>query len=279
MKNENLGPMSIGIMPESTEIIFKKKLELIFDQYHKRALVEPDPLQFLYQYPDVRDREIVALIASCLAYGRVAQILKAVESVLAPMGKHPWEYLCLGDGSGMVQEFETFKYRFATGTHVIGLLSGIRNVVEQYGSLEACFAHGQSGEDLSVLTALSFFTRQIKEGRNLGHLMADPEKGSACKRSSLFLRWMVRKDEVDPGGWTCVPTSRLIVPLDTHMHTAGRMLGFTKRKQANMKTAREVTQGFARFCPDDPVKYDFSLTRFGIHPDMDVHDLETLIQA
>jgi uncharacterized protein (TIGR02757 family) len=269
----------MGIMPDSVDILLKKKLELIFDKYNKRALVQPDPLQFLYQYPDVRDREIVALIASSLAYGRVAQILKAVERVLAPMGKSPRDYVCLGDDNGMVQEFEAFKYRFATGAHVIGLLSGIREVVDQYGSLEACFAHGQSGEDTSVVPALSFFTRQIKGGRNLGHLMADPAKGSACKRSSLFLRWMVRKDDVDPGGWACVPAYRLIVPLDTHMHNAGRMLGFTKRKQANMKTAREVTQGFARLCPDDPVKYDFSLTRFGIHPDMDVHELENMIKS
>ena len=265
-------------MVDSIEIVLKKKLELVFKTYNKRALVRPDPLQFLYQYPDVRDREIVALIASCLAYGRVAQILKAVETVLAPMGKSPREYLCRGHGSGMLQEFATFKYRFATGAHLIGLLSGIREVVSQYGSLEACFAHGQSGEDSTVIPALSFFTRQIKEDRNLGHLMADPAKGSACKRSCLFLRWMVRSDEVDPGGWTCVPASLLMIPLDTHMHNAGQMLGFTKRKQANMKTAREVTQGFARFCPEDPVKYDFSLTRFGIHPDMDVHDLEMLIQ-
>jgi len=268
----------MGIMSDLIKTQLKKNLEFIFDQYHKRALVAPDPLQFLYQYPDVRDREIVALIASSLAYGRVAQILKAVERVLEPMGKHPWEYVCRGNGNGMIQAFETFKYRFATGAHLMGLLSGIREVVDHYGSLEACFCQGQSNEDISVVPALSFFARQIKGERNLGHLMADPFKGSACKRSCLFLRWMVRKDEVDPGGWTCVPASRLMIPLDTHMHTAGQMLGFTTRKQANMKTAREITQGFARLCPDDPVKYDFSLTRFGIHPDMDVHDLEILFQ-
>ncbi|SMC95898.1 TIGR02757 family protein [Desulfocicer vacuolatum DSM 3385] len=265
-------------MPDSIDSVLKKKLEFVFEKYNKRSLVQPDPLQFLYQYSDVRDREIVALIASSLAYGRVAQILKAVEKVLAPMGKSPREYLCLEDHHAMVKSFESFKYRFATGAHVIDLLSGIREVVTRYGSLEACFAHGESGEDSSVVPALSFFTRQIKGERNIGHLMADPAKGSACKRSCLFLRWMVRKDAVDPGGWTCVPASRLMIPLDTHMHNAGRMLGFTKRKQANMKTVREITQGFARLCPDDPVKYDFSLTRFGIHPDMDIHDLENLIQ-
>lgn len=32
-----------------------------------------------------------------------------------------------------------------------------------------------------------------------------------------------------------------------------------------MKTACKITQGFRRINTSDPVKYDFSLTRFGIH--------------
>ncbi|MBW2662824.1 MAG: DUF2400 family protein, partial [Deltaproteobacteria bacterium] len=42
-----------------------------------------------------------------------------------------------------------------------------------------------------------------------------------------------------------------------------------KRKQANMATALEITSGFKKIVPDDPVKYDFALTRFGIRNDMD----------
>ncbi len=266
-------------MSNSDDIALKNKLEFIWKTYNRRALVTPDPLQFLYLYPDVRDREVVALIAASLAYGRVDQILKAVRRVLTPMGNHPRDYVRLSGETEMEREFELFKYRFATGAHVAGLLAGIREVIGRYGSLEACFALGLSHGDISVLPALSFFTRQIRGDRNPGHLVADPAKGSACKRSCLFLRWMVRNDAVDPGGWAGVPASRLIVPLDTHMHSAGRMLGFTHRKQADMKTALEITRGFARICPGDPVKYDFSLTRFGIHPDMDLHDLKQLLAA
>lgn len=264
-------------MSESDDILLKRKLTLIFNQYNKRSLVTPDPLQFLYHYPDVRDREIVALIAASLAYGRVEQILKAVKRVLAPMGNNPRDYVCRKDKKQIQQEFASFKYRFATGDHVAGLLAGIGQVVDQYGSLQACFAHGQSRTHTSILPALAFFTHEIRGNRNTGHLLADPGKGSACKRSCLFLRWMVRADEVDPGGWTSVSPARLIIPLDTHMHKAGHMLGFTTRKQANMKTAWEITQGFSRLSPEDPVKYDFALTRFGIHPDMDVHDLVQLL--
>jgi uncharacterized protein (TIGR02757 family) len=75
---------------------------------------------------------------------------------------------------------------------------------------------------------------------------------------------MVRKDKVDPGVWRKVPVSMLIIPLDTHMDNICRTLGITGRKQANMKTAMEITGFFGKINPEDPVKYDFSLTRLGI---------------
>ena len=82
-----------------------------------------------------------------------------------------------------------------------------------------------------------------------------------------MLRWLVRYDEVDPGGWIKVPASALIVPLDTHMHRIARDLGLTHRNAADWKTAEEITKAFSKYVPEDPVRYDFMLTRFGIHPD------------
>jgi uncharacterized protein (TIGR02757 family) len=79
---------------------------------------------------------------------------------------------------------------------------------------------------------------------------------------------MARRDEVDPGGWVDVPASKLIVPIDTHMHRVSLLLGLTRRKQADMRTAIEITEGFRAITPEDPVKYDFALTRFGIREDL-----------
>jgi uncharacterized protein (TIGR02757 family) len=84
----------------------------------------------------------------------------------------------------------------------------------------------------------------------------------------LMLRWLVRKDSVDPGGWSCIRPGQLVVPLDTHMHRLGMAMGLTGRKSADMKTALEITAGFKRFAPVDPVRYDFALTRLGIRKDM-----------
>jgi len=100
-------------------------------------------------------------------------------------------------------------------------------------------------------------------GRERSYLLPDPRLGSACKRLNLYLRWMVRRDAVDPGGWN-VPPAKLVVPLDTHMHALGRALGLTDRRSADLRTALEITAAFRAIAPDDPVRYDFALTRLGM---------------
>ncbi len=61
----------------------------LYDRYNRRDYVRPDPIELIYPYGDLRDREIAGLIAACLAYGRVQQILKSVSSVLNAMGPSP----------------------------------------------------------------------------------------------------------------------------------------------------------------------------------------------
>ena len=256
------------------------KLENLYHRYNKRRYVHPDPLEFLYSYPDIKNREIIGLIASSLAYGKVKQILKSVSSVLDIMKPSPYRFLMNSNYTSLCNVFEGFNHRFATGTQLAALLWGAKNVIVQFGSLNRCFIDNLSSGDKTLIPAMTFFARTLTAGKyKPGHLIALPEKGSACKRMNLFLRWMVRKDSVDPGGWTGVPLSKLIVPLDTHMHKISLKLGFTSKKQANMHTALEITDGFKKFVPDDPVKYDFSLTRFGIRAGMNMDRLLTQLST
>jgi hypothetical protein len=51
------------------------------------------------------------------------------------------------------------------------------------------------------------------------------------------------------------------------MHRIARLLGLTARRSADARTALEVTAAFRGVRPDDPARFDFSLTRLGIHPD------------
>lgn len=262
---------------QKKKLLLEKKefFESIYARLNRRDLVHPDPLEFLYNYPKVHDREIVAIIASTLAYGRVAQILKSVTTVLSKMPS-PATFLKSVSLESLQSTFRDFKHRFTTGSDVAWLLFGIKCTVEQYGSLEKCFVRGLKKNDETVLPALSKFVKKLVSPLEdkQSFALPLPEKGSACKRLNLFLRWMVRRDEVDLGGWNSVPSSKLIIPLDTHMHKIGLLLGMTKRRQANMCTALEITSAFKKLVPEDPVKYDFALTRLGIRSEI---DLETFI--
>ena len=254
-------------------ITLREKLDTVYQKYNKRKYVDPDPLLFLYDYQKVQDREVAGLVAACLAYGRVEMIMKTVGQVLEKMGPSPFEYVCETRDEAIEKRFTGFKYRFATDIHLSNLLKGIRKVILEYGSLENCFSADPETGDETVLIGLCRLYRTINQAGHTGHLMADPQKSSACKRTHLFLRWMVRRDAVDPGGWERVSPCQLIVPLDTHMYKIGNLLGFTRRKSPDKTCALEITAGFREIVGQDPVKYDFSLTRFGIRRHLHMDDL------
>ncbi len=250
--------------------IDKKSLESLYHRLNRRRFVHPDPLEFLYDYRPIKDREIVGLVASSLAYGTVKRILTSVSHVLKIMGPSPAAFLRAATLESLLKDFNGFIHRFATGEDLSMMLMGAKRVIAEYGSLCNCLTSGLRTEDQTLVPALNRFAREIAAwdaDKSPGHLIPLPDRGSACKRLNLFLRWMVRRDGVDPGGWDTVPVSKLIVPLDTHMFKVGHAFGMTSRKRPDMRTALEVTEGFRRIEPDDPVKYDFSLTRLGIRKD------------
>lgn len=140
-----------------------------------------------------------------------------------------------------------------------------------HGSLEALFLRGMEPSGKGAREPLARFLEGFRAewgpglSRERDFLFPDPGKGSACKRHNLFLRWMVReKDGVDLGLWRILSPRDLVVPLDTHMARMGRMLGLTFRRSADWKMAEEITVAFRAVCPDDPVKFDYALTRIGI---------------
>ena len=252
----------------------KIRLDELYEQYNREEYIHPDPLEFLLAYPSIKDREIVGLVASALAYGHVSQILRSVAKVLDKMGTSPYTFTMNSTRSSLRKTFKNFVHRFATGDHVSDLLLGVKMVIRKHGSLNQCFSKTFSEKDANTLPAMGFFVEEMLSWKNdPGHLLARPERGSACKRMNLFLRWMVRQDRVDPGGWTGISPSKLIIPLDTHMHRISQKLCLTEKKQANLNTALEITEQFREICPEDPTKYDFTLTRFGIREDLCSDDM------
>jgi len=239
--------------------------------------LERDPLAVVRRYSAPADLEIAALICSTLAFGSVDLILRACDQALAPLGARPAEAL-LNMGARKIEEsWARFQYRFCFPKDMIGLMRGAQGALREHGSLQALFLAGDDPEK-PLTEALSSFVTRLRGYSAAStafsirpNLLPDPAQGSACKRLFLFLRWMVRQDDVDPGGWSGVSPARLVVPMDTHMAaTCVHRLGFLDAKRSasspNLKDALRATAHFALYAPEDPVKYDFALTRPGIDP-------------
>jgi uncharacterized protein (TIGR02757 family) len=258
----------------------KKILEGLYNRFNHRNLIKPDPLQFVYQYNSSADKEIVAFLAAALAYGRVEQIEKSLSNLFTRMGESPYAFVNNFDNRGL-KRLSSFKHRFTTGEDISDLLELLKRVLNRYGSIESFFIEGYSPNDKNIIPALTRFCDSLyamyakqhsgavrhpvdKVSRGLKFLLASPAGGSACKRLNLFLRWMVRKDDVDPGLWKSIDKAKLIVPVDVHIGRLSRILGFHNNKTISLATALQITESFAQIESADPVKYDFALSRIGI---------------
>lgn len=251
-------------------------LEKLYTRYNRREFIGSDPLQFVYEYPSPADMEVVAFLAADLAYGRVQQIKKSLTDLLGRMGKSPYAFV-RDFGKAERRSLTGFKHRFTTGRDISDLLQLLRNVFEQSGNIEKHFLLGYNPGDKNIIPALSKFCDSLQEkyagfhngqiSRGLKYLLASPTGGSVCKRLNLFLRWMVRDDDVDVGLWKSVDKDKLIVPVDVHMARLCKIVGFHDRKTVSLSTAIKITESFAEIEPTDPVKYDFALTRIGILDD------------
>ncbi|MCK4958125.1 MAG: TIGR02757 family protein [Planctomycetes bacterium] len=251
----------------------KVLLEQLYQRLNRRRFIEPDPLGFVYRYSDRGDMEIAGFIASQLAYGRVRQIEKSVNELLGYMGKSPSDYV-RNFRPAKRTELNNFRHRFTGGEDISALLELLRDAIDESDSLEEFFAKGYSADDKNIAPALSRFSDSLldrytsKHGRpiprGLGYLLCRPSGGSACKRLNLFLRWMVRDDDVDTGLWKSIDKAKLIIPMDVHISRIGRKLGLYGQKNISLKAAVELTESFAKIEPADPVKYDFALCRSGM---------------
>lgn len=251
------------------------RLDELYERYHDRRWLGPDPLAVVRRYDDPADIEVAGLVAASLALGTATAITNAVEDVLEVFGDHPARGLAAMDEQALRDALHDFRYRFFDADDLVSFLSAARNLRERYGSLERAFLAVDDPADDDYASTASRFVRSLanESGRPdpwRSNLFPDPARGSASKRVFLYLRWMVRRDAVDPGPWRGADRRRLVVPLDTHMAAACRRLGLLSRQTTDLKAAREALAAFRVIRPDDPVRYDFCMTRPGIHPDLDV---------
>jgi uncharacterized protein (TIGR02757 family) len=235
-----------------------------------------DPVQLVRRYQRPDDREVVALCAASLAFGRVASVLQSIERLLAIIGDRPAAFVRDFDPSRQKRVFADLVHRWILGPDLVALLWIIRQMIERSGSIEGFFLEGYDRSAPDITGALDRFSTRalaldleaaygrVPRRPGVGYFFPRPSAGSACKRLNLFLRWMVRRDALDLGIWSGVAPAKLIVPLDTHVVRVGRCLRLTRYTSPGWAMARDITTTLSRIDPGDPVKYDFSLCHLGM---------------
>ncbi|MCB9552116.1 MAG: TIGR02757 family protein [Myxococcales bacterium] len=250
----------------------KATLDALIAGYDHQGRRAADPIAFPHRWPAGPDREVVALFAGLLAYGRADLIGRALAEVTARMGPAPAAAAAADDPAAARRRFDGVVYRFTRGDDLARLWLGAGALIRESGSLGAAVMalDDPAAPDLRPLlgrlrAALVAPTAAMAESRGFLHLLCDPAAGSACKRYNMWLRWMVRgPDEVDFGAWRALGPHRLTMPVDTHIHRISRALGLTARAQADWRCAVEITDALRRLDAADPLRYDFALAHLGI---------------
>jgi uncharacterized protein (TIGR02757 family) len=253
-----------------------KRLEDLYKAFD-HVTSATDPVHIVRRFSAPEDREIVGFCAAGLAFGRVASVLQSIESLLAVMGPHPARFVRDFDPARERDRLAPLVHRWIRGRDLMALLLILQRMLRESGSIEAFFLEGDDPSQPHVGTALDSFStralatdlreaygRRVPKQRGVTYFFPRPAAGSACKRLNLFLRWMVRRDEIDLGVWTRLSPARLIVPLDTHVIRLGRCLRLTRYTSPGWKMASEITASLRNVDALDPVRYDFALCHVGM---------------
>jgi uncharacterized protein (TIGR02757 family) len=242
----------------------KDYLDELVAKNNTEAFIKDDPVQFPHRYSDVRDIEIVSFLVATIAWGNRKMILNSANNMLAIMGKSPYDYVM----SGGWEKLDDSKcvHRTFFGRDLKYYCKGLSKAYQMpTNSLENVFYN----DEHDVWKGIQNFRDLMAEanGCTSKHISnpscCEPNKGSACKRLHMALRWLVRNDGiVDLGIWKRLNPRDLMIPLDVHVARVSRDLGLIERKSNDRQTVEMLTAKLREFDPADPVKYDFAL--FGV---------------
>ena len=251
------------------------RLDALYHQFNDAQSVT-DPIQIVRRFSRAEDREVVGFCAAALAFGRVQSVLNSIEGLLKVMGPSPAAYVRAFDPGRDRRALDHLQHRWTRGVDLAALVWVLRQMIDQRGSIEGFFADGLDDGAETVEAALDAFSTRacglnldaiygrVPTRPGVSYFFARPSSGGACKRLNLFLRWMVRRDEVDLGIWSHVRPSQLIVPLDTHVVRVGRCVRLTRYTSPGWRMAADITRSLRALDPVDPVRFDFSLCHIGM---------------
>ena len=238
------------------------------DKYNRKGFIENDPISIPHQFTKKQDIEISGLFAAVLAWGQRKTIINKCLELMDRMGGEPHRFVTESSDSDL-KSLLGFKHRTFNDTDLLYFIEFLKSVYANHNSLEDAFVQKQLEGDNTGPALQNFYNVFISSEnfpKRTGKHIQSPERKSACKRMSMFLRWMVRDDDrgVDFGIWNKISPSQLICPCDLHVDRVARKLRMISRKQTDWLTALELTAKLREMNPEDPVVYDFALFGLGI---------------
>jgi len=246
----------------------KSVLDQLVTYYEQPSFITDDPISICHAFSDKRDQEVIGLYAATLAWGSRAIIVSKLEDLCSRMSYRPWNFVKNFDPIRDSDVLQSFVHRTFQSEDCIAFTQNLSLLINQYGSVEGIF-DGDVGdpdiqESIETFSLRMMMIRTDTPSRLSKHL-ARPSRNSACKRLSLYLRWMVRSGPVDLGIWKSIQPSQLLLPLDIHSGRQARILGLLDRKTNDWKAVIELTETCRALDKNDPARYDYALFGLGMY--------------
>ena len=248
----------------------RELLERLHDRYNNESFIEADPISVPHSFTRTVDREIAGFLAATIAWGNRRAIVQSAHRMMRYMDNAPEDFVRNATEADM-EYLRTYVHRTFNGVDFQDFVRGLRHIITEWGSVGNYF-ETRYEEHGDLRPVFSDFRRDFFAAEHDPHCekhLSSIDKGAACKRLCMYLRWFVRHDDrgVDFGMWRRIPMSALYMPLDIHTGRMGRNLGLLNRKQSDWKAVEELTASLRELHADDPVRYDYSLFGLGISGD------------
>ena len=217
-------------------------------EYNDPKYFQEDPIIFPTRFAQMHsngeaslaDVEISAVLASHLAWGRRAMIVRDCDRMFQEMGWKPYEYVMNGE----YRDEDVSMHRTIKWSDFSAICSRLKSIYSTRDSIE--------GLTDTEIRCLIFGQKEDRKAPN--------------KKISMMRRWLTRDDgKVDLGVWKESDKKALILPLDVHVYDQATSLGLTARRQKDIVTAHEITDAFREIWPDDPCLGDFALFGYGVN--------------
>ncbi len=248
--------------------ILKNRLDRAYEFYAQSSFIENDPIAIPHSFSQIQDIEIAGFFAAIFSWGRRDIILSKSKELMDIMNHQPFEFVA-NYSSNDRKKINHFKHRTFNASDLDFYIRAFQQHYKKHKSLEIAFLPEIPTKEKTIEANLVYFYNYLSglvshEKRNLKHI-STPASGAACKRLCMYLRWMVRKDEVDMGWWKTIRPSQLIMPLDVHVIRLAIELGLIEENdKPSWKTALKLTEKLRKLEPKDPVKYDLAIFSLGV---------------